>query len=564
LLTSFNPLEALSVAFLAAAPTSFKLTTTDGHCLAQVESNKYTIEDFGATDYYNLLINSTDTGANADTFELGANLSVVNNLTITNGTLDAIGTGALSVGGATNVDTSTNANATLNNSYRKSFYDTVNSTWWVFYYNGSAIEYAYSVSGSSWTTVSTLAYNTAEFTLTYKAISSTGYVFLATEANTYDIIMRRGTMSATSIDFSDAARTVFDGTGAADAYTSPSIVLDVANNYIWVAAVKDISSTLTADKQVYVRRSTNAGNGDTSAWQAATSVGRAAALIDEVVILPQTGSNMALLVNADTTNLLSYTYNGSSWSDANTGGDYSWFTFETVFNNRVFAMYVDGTDVYFGGDFTDAAGIANADGIVRWDGSAFYALGTGITGGNLVTAIKKIGSDLYVSGWFTQMGGVANTRLVARWSGSTWNAMGSGIAVGTNATALAVIGSSLYVGGNFTDAGGVTTADNVARWSGGAWSGLNTGLNSSVSALGVLGTDLYAGGAFVDAGGDLSADRFAKWNGSAWSNVGGGILLTAADGRVAFNNQVKTRILRNQRRIHQLIYEAVFAAKQED
>lgn len=43
-----------------------------------------------------------------------------------------------------------------------------------------------------------------------------------------------------------------------------------------------------------------------------------------------------------------------------------------------------------------------------------------------------------------------------------------------------------------------------------------------------------------------------------------GILLTAADGRVAFNNQVKTRIMRNQRTIHQLIYEAVFAAKQEE
>ena len=45
---------------------------------------------------------------------------------------------------------------------------------------------------------------------------------------------------------------------------------------------------------------------------------------------------------------------------------------------------------------------------------------------------------------------------------------------------------------------------------------------------------------------------------------GQGILLTAADGRVAFNNQVQTRILRNQRQIHQLIYEAVFAARQED
>jgi vacuolar-type H+-ATPase subunit E/Vma4 len=43
-----------------------------------------------------------------------------------------------------------------------------------------------------------------------------------------------------------------------------------------------------------------------------------------------------------------------------------------------------------------------------------------------------------------------------------------------------------------------------------------------------------------------------------------GILLTAADGRVAFNNQVKTRMRRNQQSIHKLIYEAVFAPKQEE
>jgi len=37
-----------------------------------------------------------------------------------------------------------------------------------------------------------------------------------------------------------------------------------------------------------------------------------------------------------------------------------------------------------------------------------------------------------------------------------------------------------------------------------------------------------------------------------------GVVLTAADGRTAFNNQVKTRILRNQREIHMLIYNTVF------
>jgi vacuolar-type H+-ATPase subunit E/Vma4 len=38
-----------------------------------------------------------------------------------------------------------------------------------------------------------------------------------------------------------------------------------------------------------------------------------------------------------------------------------------------------------------------------------------------------------------------------------------------------------------------------------------------------------------------------------------GVVLTAADGRTAFNNQVKTRMLRKQREIQILIYNAVFA-----
>jgi vacuolar-type H+-ATPase subunit E/Vma4 len=38
-----------------------------------------------------------------------------------------------------------------------------------------------------------------------------------------------------------------------------------------------------------------------------------------------------------------------------------------------------------------------------------------------------------------------------------------------------------------------------------------------------------------------------------------GIVLTAADGRTAFNNQVKTRMLRNQRKIRSLIYNRILA-----
>ena len=43
-----------------------------------------------------------------------------------------------------------------------------------------------------------------------------------------------------------------------------------------------------------------------------------------------------------------------------------------------------------------------------------------------------------------------------------------------------------------------------------------------------------------------------------------GVVLTAADGRTAFNNQVKTRMLRKQREIQMLIYNAVFTDNRKE
>lgn len=43
-----------------------------------------------------------------------------------------------------------------------------------------------------------------------------------------------------------------------------------------------------------------------------------------------------------------------------------------------------------------------------------------------------------------------------------------------------------------------------------------------------------------------------------------GIVLTAADGRTAFNNQVKTRLQRSQRQIRTLIYDALFTDNRKE
>ncbi len=453
-------------------------------------------------------------------WNLGDNLHVNGNLTITAGTLNATGN-SLSVSGTTTVDTSTSSNATLNGGQRKSFFDTVNNVQWVFYYNGSAIEYAYSENGMSWTTVSTLAYNTSDFSLTYKNISGTGYVLLAAQANTYDVVLRRGTVGASSISFGSEI-TVFDGSSTSNSYSDPTVALD-GNNYVWVGAVKRISDDLADNKQAFVSRSANIATGDLSSWQSATSVGRASSLLHDLVLLPMTGSNMALLANSDAPNIVSYTYNGSSWSDANTGGDYSWFSFPSGLNSFVYAIAVSGTDVYVGGSFTDAGGNANADYIARWDGSTWNALGSGLD--SSVLAIAVSGTDVYVGGNFTDAGGNVDADYIARWDGSNWNALGSGLSGGVNA--IAITGNDVYVGGFFTNAGGNANADYIARWNGSTWNALGNGLPafSGVYAIAITGTDVYVGGVFSNADGNANANNIARWNtsNSTWNALGGGL-----------------------------------------
>ncbi len=179
------------------------------------------------------------------------------------------------------------------------------------------------------------------------------------------------------------------------------------------------------------------------------------------------------------------------------------------------AIAISGTDVYVGGNFTDAGGVA-ANNIAKWDGSTWSALGSGMN--NYVNAIAVSGTDVYVGGAFTEAGGVADTSYIAKWNGSTWSALGTGMP--SDVTAIAVSGTDVYVGGHFTNAGGDPNADRIAKWDGSAWSALGP-LNSSVYAVAASGTDVYVGGLFTNAGNDPNADYIAKWDGSAWSALGG-------------------------------------------
>ena len=97
----------------------------------------------------------------------------------------------------------------------------------------------------------------------------------------------------------------------------------------------------------------------------------------------------------------------------------------------VFATVADGAgNVYIGGDFT-VVGDVVCNGIAKWNGTNWSALGSGMTntlalyasGG--VRALTFWGGDLYAAGSFTAAGGILANKI-ARWDGSNRSALGSG------------------------------------------------------------------------------------------------------------------------------------------
>jgi trimeric autotransporter adhesin len=201
----------------------------------------------------------------------------------------------------------------------------------------------------------------------------------------------------------------------------------------------------------------------------------------------------------------------------------SWHALGSGLHGRALAITVDGTDVYAGGDFTNAGGNSDAHYIARWDGASWHALGSGLN--DMVLAIAVDGTDVYAGGGFTNAGGNSDADYIARWDGASWHALGSGL--NGWVYAIAVAGTDLYVGGFFTNAGGNSDADYIARWDGASWHALgsvvNDIVNDGVEAIAVDGTDVYAGGYFTNAGGYLGADYIARWDGVSWHALGSGL-----------------------------------------
>lgn len=140
----------------------------------------------------------------------------------------------------------------------------------------------------------------------------------------------------------------------------------------------------------------------------------------------------------------------------------------------VYALDSYGWDLYVGGEFTDVNNfgtpIQEADLIAKWDGSNWSALGHNGAGNGAfsgtsgsIWAVAVNGPDVYVGGIFGDYGDVVDVDgspvptadFLAKWDGTHWTGIGgNGLGDGSlndGVYALDVSGGSLFAGGAFED-----------------------------------------------------------------------------------------------------------------
>ena len=153
----------------------------------------------------------------------------------------------------------------------------------------------------------------------------------------------------------------------------------------------------------------------------------------------------------------------------------------------VMDVLVDGTDVYIGGCFRNWNGIAAADYVAKWDGSAWSALGADSGGDGIIDGpvygIEKLSTQgIVVGGKFTFNDG-NNANALLRWDGSNWQTNVATVSCGGNdyyrlssldeVADISVSGDTFWavgrIGGGFKCSGGMPTNasyQNVAKWDG--------------------------------------------------------------------------------------------------
>jgi len=230
-------------------------------------------------------------------------------------------------------------------------------------------------------------------------------------------------------------------------------------------------------------------------------------------------------------------WNGSAWSYLYPSLNLAWVARALVHDDG------SGDAIYIGGSFTQFFNVA-ANNIVRWNGTTWSALGSGVTGGGvadmgLFDDGSGAGEALYVIGGFTHAGGMPAPRI-ARWGDGAWSALTPSFG-SSYFTSIAPFDDGTGRGEQLHVAYVIALIEDeisrLARWDGNAWTVLPGTIEGEGLQLEVFddgsdaGPSLYAGGYFhVSPAGDSSLARWASCNdGGLFGDLNGDGLVDGAD-----------------------------------
>ena len=196
-------------------------------------------------------------------------------------------------------------------------------------------------------------------------------------------------------------------------------------------------------------------------------------------------------------------------------------------NSAIYALTADSAGrLYAAGSFINMDQIPDADHVAMYDGT-WHAMGAGAVDG-ITRSIASDGTNVYIGSDSVNIAGIAQADHVAKWNGSAWSALGANAATTDGwlpasafINGVVTSGSNVFVTGSFQNADGHPTADEVAGFNGFSWAPLgsdgagNGPLPGPGNAITLFGGQVVVGGNFVTAGGDSRAGYIARYPGAA-------------------------------------------------
>ena len=179
---------------------------------------------------------------------------------------------------------------------------------------------------------------------------------------------------------------------------------------------------------------------------------------------------------------------------------------EDIFT-AVNSIYLLGSSLYVGGDFTDIGGSARRS-FAEIDTSTGLATSfnpspstSGFSNDSTINAIEYDGTNLWASGYFSSIGGQTRNNLAVI-DISTGLASSVNPSLSGSVSSLKIDGSTLYVGGYFNSIGG-QSRNHIAAIdvSTGLATSFDPNTNGGISAIAFNATNLFVGGSFTGIGG---------------------------------------------------------------